>query len=209
MKRIILIVSAVCAAGLIAIIVGSHAVKAQDEHADKRDKDKPPPAYNPYPPGILPSDLDSEIMRVQREIRGIENEAMIQAKALPPLTFTTNPPIIHGSGYKAVETLGKLFQYDLTMSPFENTACASCHMPYAAFSGPIPSVNLTMVAYPGSFHFRAAKRTAQRYTYSPDFPVMEFDTAQGAFIGGNFWDGRATGYIATESRRPPGTGSSS
>ncbi len=210
MKRIILISSAVCAAGLIAFVVSSHAVSAQNEDSkkDKGDKDKSPPVYNPYPPGILPPDLNSEIMRVQREIRGIEAEAMIQAKALPPLTFTTNPPIIHGSGYKAVETLGKLFQYDLTMSPFENTACASCHMPYAAFSGPIPSVNLTMVAYPGSFHFRAAKRTAQRYTYSPDFPVMEFDTAQGAFIGGNFWDGRATGYIlqspdAHQAQGPP------
>jgi hypothetical protein len=57
MKRIILFISAVCAAGLIAIIVGSHAVSAQDEHGMK--KKKQPPAYNPYPLGILPSDLDS------------------------------------------------------------------------------------------------------------------------------------------------------
>ena len=27
------------------------------------------PAYNPYPPGILPSDLDSEIARVRREVQ--------------------------------------------------------------------------------------------------------------------------------------------
>jgi cytochrome c peroxidase len=178
---------------------------------------KPPPSptvYNPYPPGILPADIDSELMRVEREIQGIEDEALVQAKALPPLTFTTNPPIIHLNGYPAVETLGKLFQYDLKMSPFENTACASCHMPYAAFSGPIPSVNLTMVAYPGSFHFRAAKRTAQRYTYSPDFPVMELNLTQSlpgvsaAFFGGNFWDGRATGYLlqspdANQAQGPP------
>jgi cytochrome c peroxidase len=209
MKRsMLLITSAVCAAGLIAVVVGSHAVSAKDGHGDKEKKEKQPTVYNPYPFGILPPDLNSEIMRVQREIRGIEAEAMTQARALPPLTFTTNPPIIHGSGYRAVETLGKLFQYDLEMSPFENEACAFCHMPYAAFSGPIPSVNLTMVAYPGSFHFRAAKRTAQRYTYSPDFPVMEFDTAQAAFIGGNFWDGRATGYIlqspdAHQAQGPP------
>ncbi len=96
----------------------------------------------------------------------------------------------------------------MKLSPFENTACASCHMPYAAFSGPIPSVNLTMIAYPGSFHFRAGKRTAQRYPYSPDFPVMEYDTVQAAFIGGNFWDGRATGYIlqspdAHQAQGPP------
>jgi hypothetical protein len=29
------------------------------------------PFYNPYPPGILPDDLDSEIARVRREVRGI------------------------------------------------------------------------------------------------------------------------------------------
>jgi cytochrome c peroxidase len=67
-------------------------------------------------------------------------------------------------------------------------------MPYVAFSGPIPSVNLTMVAYPGTYHYRANKRTAQRYTYSPDFPVLEYNTTQNAFFGGNFWDARATGY---------------
>jgi cytochrome c peroxidase len=211
-RSMLLITSAVCAAGLIAIIVGSRTLSALEP--GRKDKDKPPPVYNPYPPGILPSDLNSEIMRVQREIRGIEAEALTQARALPPLTFTTNPPIIHGNGYQAVETLGKLFQYDLKMSPFENEACASCHMPYAAFSGPIPSVNLTMIAYPGSFHFRAGKRTAQRYTYSPDFPVLELDEAQSipgmtaAFIGGNFWDGRATGYIlqspdANQAQGPP------
>jgi cytochrome c peroxidase len=68
-------------------------------------------------------------------------------------------------------------------------------MPYAGFSGPIPSVNLTMVAYPGSFQFRAGKRTAQRYTYAPNFPVLNFNIAQDSFFGGNFWDSRATGYM--------------
>src|SRR5256712_6062729 len=107
-----------------------------------------------------------------------------------------------------VKTLGKLMNFDGNISPFKNVACASCHMPYAGFSGPIPSVNLTMIAYPGSFHFRAGKRTAQRYTYSPDFPVLEFNTTQGAFFGGNFWDGRSTGYKlqsadAEQAQHPP------
>ena len=199
MKRIIFTTSAVCAAGLIAIIVGSHTLSAQDEHADKGDKDKPPPAYNPYPPGILPSDLVSEIARVRREVNFIENEALAEAGALPPLTYSNtqgvgNPPILQGTGYQAVEVLGKLLNFDENMSPFRDEACSFCHLPYAGFSGPIPSVNLTMVAYPGSFHFRAGKRTAQRYTYSPDFPVLEYNAVQGLFFGGNFWDARATGY---------------
>ena len=99
--------------------------------------------------------------------------------------------------------------YDLTISPFENVACASCHMPYTAFSGPIPSVNLTMIAYPGSYHYRAAKRTAQRYTYSHTLPGAHTTTRhRQLFFGGNFWDGRATGMKlqapdAEQAQGPP------
>jgi cytochrome c peroxidase len=107
-----------------------------------------------------------------------------------------------------VETLGKLMNFDKNMSPNKNEACASCHMPYAAFSGPIPSVNLTMVAYPGTVHFRAGKRTAQRYTYSPFFPALQYNEVQGLFFGGNFWDSRSTGYLvrspdAEQAQHPP------
>src|SRR5437879_10287599 len=84
----------------------------------------------------------------------------------------------------------------------------SCHMPYVAFSGPIPSVNLTMIAYPGTAHFRAGKRSAQRYPYAPFFPVLQYNQEQGLFFGGNFWDSRATGYLlrnpdAHQAQGPP------
>src|SRR6267142_472641 len=97
---------------------------------------------------------------------------------------------------------------DKNISPNKNEACASCHMPYVAFSGPIPSVNLTMIAYPGTVHFRAGKRTAQRYTYAPFFPGLQVNEEQGLFFGGNFWDSRATGYLlrspdAEQAQGPP------
>ena len=149
--------------------------------------------YDPYPRGILPRDLEPELDRVRREVRFIFDQALTEWRALPPLTRTSNPPTIHGSGYAAVRTLGKLIYFDENMSPFRNVACSSCHMPYAAFSGPIPSVNLTMIAYPGSFRFRAGKRTPQRYTYSARFPVLQYNETQQLFFGGNFWDGRSTG----------------
>jgi cytochrome c peroxidase len=168
----------------------------------------PVPAYNPYPLGILPSDLDSEVARVQREIQFIFNEAFNEWAALPRPTLAGNPPTLQGSGNEAVDILGKLLNFDQNMSLFRNEACASCHMPYAGFSGPIPSVNLTMIAYPGSFRYRAAKRAAQRYTYSPDFPALEYNATQGAFFGGNFWDARSTGYKlqsadAEQAQHPP------
>jgi cytochrome c peroxidase len=109
---------------------------------------------------------------------------------------------------RANQLLGKLMNFDENMSPLRNRACGFCHMPYTGFSGPIPSVNLTMIAYPGSFEFRAGKRTAQRYTYSPFFPILNYNQTQGLFFGGNFWDGRATGYRlgspdAEQAQHPP------
>jgi len=150
--------------------------------------------YNPYPPGILPANLESELDRVRREVRFIYDQAVAQWLALPPPTLTGQPPTLQFSGYDMVKTLGKLMNFDENMSAFKNVACASCHMPYAGFSGPIPSVNATMIAYPGSFRFRAGKRTPQRYTYAPYYPVLQYNDTQGLFFGGNFWDSRATGY---------------
>ena len=167
-----------------------------------------PAVYNPYPPGILPSDLPSELARVLREVDGLEAEAIAQWKAIPPAVVAGQPPILQNSGIPLVEILGKLMNYDKTISPNENEACASCHMPYAGFSGPIPSVNLYEIAYPSSTRYRAAKRTAQRYTYSSYFPPLQYDAVQGLFFGGNFWDSRATGYLtrapdADQAQFPP------
>jgi cytochrome c peroxidase len=192
-------------AGLAAVLGISSIPRA--ESADARAPTSAP-TYNPYPPGILPSDLDSEIARVQRETQFIFIEALNEWKALPAPIPAGNPPILKGSGYEAVDILGKLMNFDQNMSPFRNEACGFCHMPYAGFSGPIPSVNLTMIGYPGTFRYRAGKRTAQRYTYSPDFPVFEYNRTQGAFFGGNFWDGRSTGYKlqsadAEQAQHPP------
>src|SRR6266576_6199832 len=140
----------------------------------------PVPIYNPYPPGILPADLNSEIARVIREVDFIENEALAQLRALPPPTLTGQPPILAHTGQRANVLLGKVMNFDKNISPFKTRACGFCHMPYAGFSGSIPSVNLTMIAYPGSLPYRAGKRTAQRYTYSPFFPVLNYNALEGA-----------------------------
>src|SRR5882762_711083 len=197
----IILVVVLCVVALCMSLAG-RKVSAQNVTA------LPAPVYNPYPPGILPSDLNPELARVLREVNFIETEAIGQWHALPKPTLTGNPPILQNTGVASVEILGKLMNFDKNISPNNNTACASCHMPYAGFSGPIPSVNLTMIAYPGTAHFRAGKRTAQRYTYSPRFPVLELYPDQGLLVGGNFWDGRSTGYLlqsadAEQAQHPP------
>jgi cytochrome c peroxidase len=186
-----------CAGVAAILLMCARLTSAQNGAAPKSQwagHEQQPTVYNPYPPGILPSDLDSEIARVLREVDFIENETLAQLRALPPPTLTNQPPVLAHTGQRLNVLVGKVMNFDKNISPFKNRACGFCHMPYAGFSGSIPSVNLTMVAYPGSFQFRAGKRTAQRYTYSPSFPVLNFNEAQQAFFGGNFWDSRATGY---------------
>jgi cytochrome c peroxidase len=67
-------------------------------------------------------------------------------------------------------------------------------MPYTGFTGPISSVNATVVSYPGSVHFRFSGRKPMAYTYSPYYPPLHYNDTQQDFYGGNFWDLRATGY---------------
>ena len=209
MRRSIFITVSGISAMVLGALILAQSMAAQKEDSQRGGK-RPlvPSIYNPYPPGILPPDLQSELERVRREVRLIYQQALGEWRALPPPNLTGQPPTLQGSGYRMVQTLGKLMNFDETMSPFKNQACASCHMPYAGFSGPIPSVNLTMIAYPGSFHFRAGKRTPQRYSYSPWFPVFQLNETQGLFFGGNFWDSRATGYLlqipdAEQAQHPP------
>jgi cytochrome c peroxidase len=189
-------------------VSAQNAVAQSGSDQNQQDDHTKGAIYNPYPPGILPPDLDPEIERVLREIRVVEKRALARWRTMTPPTLTGQPPILQGTGTEAVETLGELMNYDQNISPNRNIACASCHMPYVAFSGPIPSVNLTMIAYPGTVHFRAGKRTAQRYTYAPFFPVLQFNEEQALFFGGNFWDSRATGYLlrnpdANQAQGPP------
>jgi cytochrome c peroxidase len=200
-------ISAVCSTIAAALIISAWLLSAQNGAQANST------IYNPYPPGILPPDLNAEIARVLRESDVIEGRAIERWHSLPPPTRLEtrpgpNPPVLKDTGTESIETLGELMLFDKNMSPGRNQACTSCHMPYAGWSGPIPSVNLTIIAYPGTVHFRAGKRTAQRHTYAPFFPVLQYNQEQGLFFGGNFWDSRATGYRlrnpdAEQAQGPP------
>src|SRR5229473_4659720 len=192
---------------IVALLICTGLISGQ-AGAQETDNDQHTRIYNPYPPGILPSDLSSEISRVLREVDVIESRALARWHALKPPILTGQPPVLQNTGTEAIETLGELMLYDKNISPNKNQACASCHLPYTGFSGPIPSVNLTMVAFPGTVHSRAGKRTAQRHPYSPFFPVLQYNQVQGLFFGGNFYDSRSTGYLlrnpdAEQAQHPP------
>jgi cytochrome c peroxidase len=201
-RLLALCITAGCATVIAVVWFRPGTVKAQSAPTPL------PSVYNPYPPGLLPSNLDSEIARVQGEVNVIEARAIQRWLSLPPPTQSGNPPVLQGSGTESIETLGELMLFDANMSVGRNQACAFCHMPYAGWSGPIPSVNLTIIAYPGTVHYRTRMRTPQRHTYAPFFPVLQYNQEQQLFFGGNFWDSRATGYKlrnpnAEQAQSPP------
>jgi cytochrome c peroxidase len=117
-----------------------------------------------------------------------------------------------------VQLLGKLFIYDKTLSPFGNIACATCHAPYAGFTGGASIFNATTVAQPGGTpilnatapgpNIRYGPRKPQTYAYAPFAPILHYNTAVNDFYGGNFWDMRATGIrlanpAAEQAQGPP------
>jgi hypothetical protein len=115
-----------CAAGL-GVVTLSHAASAeQQEECPNTEILGNSPIYFPYPSGLMPPDLCSEVKRVQREVDVIFKEALAEWRALPPPTLNGQPPILQGTGYQAVEILGKLLNYDRNMWVGGDVACSSC-----------------------------------------------------------------------------------
>jgi cytochrome c peroxidase len=93
-----------------------------------------------------------------------------------------------------LEQLGKNLFHDANLSTPPGMSCASCHAPEAGWTGPQSSINAAGAVMPGVVHTRAGNRKPPSAAYAGDSPVMFFDKAKGLFLGGMFWDGRATGW---------------
>ena len=91
--------------------------------------------------------------------------------------------------------LGKLVLYDRNLSANKLQACASCHAKEAGFTGGKSIVNLAPGWDSGTVPYRYGQRKPNSYGYAPFAPVLHYDAGTGQFVGGNFWDLRATGLI--------------
>jgi cytochrome c peroxidase len=146
--------------------------------------------------GQMPSSFDQDVARVVADIDRIEADTLRQMER------TT----LDRQGQ--VRTLGKLLLFDKRLSVNQNEACSFCHTPETGFTGPIQSLNETTVSYPGSVRTRFSNRKPQSYMYAPFAPVLHYNALQGDFVGGNFWDMRASGFrlqnpSAEQAQGPP------
>ncbi len=92
------------------------------------------------------------------------------------------------------EELGKEIYFDKISSP-DKMACADCHSPKVGFTGPKAAINLHGAVYRGAVAQRFGNRKPPSAAYATNSPVFHYDGTEGIFIGGNFWDGRATGEL--------------
>ena len=90
------------------------------------------------------------------------------------------------------EQLGRLIFFDENLSINGNQSCASCHEPEAGWTGPDEVINAHGAVYQGSISGRFSDRKPPSSAYATLSPILHMDK-KGLFVGGNFWDGRATG----------------
>jgi cytochrome c peroxidase len=99
-----------------------------------------------------------------------------------------------GDGLSQEEQLGKSIFFDENISINGNQSCASCHGPEVGWTGPETLINADGAVYEGSIPARFGDRKPPSAAYATLAPIFHSDK-KGLFVGGNFWDGRATGEV--------------
>ena len=111
-----------------------------------------------------------------------------------------------------IEQLGSSIFFDEDLSINRNQSCAACHDPAWGFTGPDTAINAAGAVYEGSIAGRFGNRKPPSAAYASFSPILYFveegPMGQGKrhghmkknknkggvlFIGGNFFDGQATG----------------
>jgi cytochrome c peroxidase len=90
-----------------------------------------------------------------------------------------------------VIAVGRAIFFDERLSLNGNQSCASCHAPAWGWTGPSPSINAAGGVYEGSIPSAFGDRKPPSSAYATQSPIFHHDGE--LFVGGNFWDGRATG----------------
>ncbi|MDU0459712.1 MAG: cytochrome c peroxidase [Geobacteraceae bacterium] len=88
------------------------------------------------------------------------------------------------------EELGKLLYFDTQLSREKNQSCATCHQP-PGFADPAnAAMPQTEVVSKGSVSGLFGTRNSPTVAYAAFSPHFRWDSDEGLFLGGQFWDGR-------------------
>ncbi len=136
--------------------------------------------------------------------------ALFTASPLAIALLASPGALLAGSddgGLSPIEKVGKKIFFDKKLSIRQNQACATCHVPEAGWVGDDPKINAHGAVYEGSIRGEFGNRKPPSSAYATLAPIFYADfgnrllgdndeelALEPLFVGGNFWDGRATGW---------------
>lgn len=91
------------------------------------------------------------------------------------------------------EELGKMLFFDENLSEPPGQSCAACHGPDVGYTGPDEPINEGGAVYEGAVAGRFGNRKPPAAAYAGDSPILH--VIKKGWVGGMFWDGRATGWV--------------
>jgi cytochrome c peroxidase len=131
---------------------------------------------------VITDNTEQEVAMDDRRIRAAIAAAVL---VLVPVASTRAQKLTD------MELLGKFLFYQGISTP-GSMSCAVCHGPGVGFTGPDAEINRHGSVYRGAVPERFGNRKPPSSAYATFSPVLHYDEKKG-FVGGNFWDGRATG----------------
>lgn len=110
------------------------------------------------------------------------------------MAWQQSPAQAQDSGAENMVALGKALFFDTNLSVNGTQSCAACHAPQVGFTGPDSLVNAGGAVYLGALEDRFGNRKPPASSYAGYSPNLHYDEEAGGWVGGMFWDGRATGW---------------
>jgi cytochrome c peroxidase len=101
-----------------------------------------------------------------------------------------------GTSLTNTEELGKELFFDTNLSTPSGQACAACHGREVGYTGPEAATNAAGAVYEGAMAGRFGNRKPPSAAYAGDSPILHWDGT--TWVGGMFWDGRATGWTLSD-----------
>lgn len=108
-----------------------------------------------------------------------------------------------------IAQLGKIMYQDLDFSFNSTQSCKTCHHHRSGFADPDNTMDpYHSVVSVGADGISTGGRNAPTAAYTGYSPALHWDDAMESYVGGMFWDGRATGLIlgdplAEQAQGPP------
>ena len=120
----------------------------------------------------------------------VTRTAVLLLVALLLITATASTAAAKRRPVSPIEQLGAAIAFDANLSEPAGQSCAACHNPLAGYGDLDRRFPVSEGVIGGMF----GGRNAPTWAYTAWSPVMYFDADEELWIGGMFWDGRATGW---------------